>query len=302
MRGNDSGERFRSPRRDVLRAVGAGGALAAVGGVRLAQEDDETGDGTDEGTETDGTPDPERAGTVHDVLMLVGPSTNEARPADFYYEPTGLQVQPGDVVRLVAATPDHNLTSYHPAFGMQRRMPVGVGPVATPILGWRPDSIAGDAVEPPGGPEGEPTPTATGTSTPDGTATPGADGDGAGGPSEPVPDTYLVEFVEPGVYDFLCSPHETFGMAMRVVVGDVTEAPFETSDPTALPEPRAGPVGLARGVLTDPELEPAAIVAAGRVSFADLAVNSGGDGENGGTEAPSPGAETETETGTESGG
>jgi plastocyanin len=285
MRGSDSGERFRSPRRDVLRAVGAGGALAAVGGVRLAQEDDETDDGSDDETETDGgPPDTGSVGTVHEVLMLVGPSTNEARPADFYYEPTGLHVQPGDVVRLVAATPDHNLTSYHPAFGMRRRLPVGVGPVATPILGWRPDSIAGDAVDPPGVPEGEPTPTATPPTTPDGTSTPGGDGEGAGGPSEPVPDTYLVEFGEPGVYDFLCSPHETYGMVVRVVVGDVTDAPFETSDPTALPPPRAGPVGLARGVLTDPELEPVAIVEAGSVAFADLAVNSGDGAENGGTE------------------
>lgn len=291
MRGSDSGERFRSPRRDVLRAVGAGGALAAVGSVRLAQEDD-TGDGAGDGTGSDdGTPATESAGAVHEVLTLVGPSTNEARPADFYYDPTGLHVQPGDVVRLVAATPDHNLTSYHPAFGMQRRMPVDVGPVATPILGWRPESIAGDAVEPPSEPGAEPTPTQTpGAGTP--TATPGDADEGGDGASGPVPDTYLVAFEQPGVYDFLCSPHETFGMAMRVVVGDVTEAPFETSDPTALPPPRAGPVGLARGVLTDPELEPAAIVDAGSVAFADLTVNSS-DGSNGGT--------AETETGTENG-
>lgn len=302
MRGSDSGERFSSPRRDVLRAVGAGGALAAVGGVRLAQEDD-TGDGPGDGAGSDdGTPAPESAGAVHEVLTLIGPSTNEARPADFYYEPTGLHVQPGDVVRLVAATPDHNLTSYHPAFGMQRRMPVDVGPVATPILGWRPESIAGDAVEPPAEPGAEPTPTptpGTGTqtptpaATPDGTATPGESDEGGDGASGPVPDTYLVAFEQPGVYDFLCSPHETFGMAMRVVVGDVTEAPFETSDPTALPPPRAGPVGLARGVLTDPELEPAAIVEAGSVAFGDLAVNSS-DGSNGDT------AENEAETGSDS--
>lgn len=298
MRGSESSERFSSPRREVLRAVGAGGALAAVGGVRLAQEDD-GGAGTDDGTGADdGTPDPVGAGTVHDVFMRVGPSTNEARPADFYYDPTGLHVQPGDVVRLVAATPDHNLTSYHPAFGMRRRMPVDVGPVATPILGWRPESLPTGAIDPPAEPGAEPTPTPTPgagsptpTPTPDGTAT-AEGGDGSGEEAAgPVPDTYLVGFERPGVYDFLCSPHEAYGMVMRVVVGDVTEAPFETSDPTALPPPRAGPVGLARGVLTDAALEPAAIVDAGSVAFADLAVN-GADGTTGGT----------TETGTGTGG
>jgi plastocyanin len=299
MRGSDIGDRFTSPRRDVLRAVGAGGALAAVGGVTLAQEGDDPGQGTDDGTGTeDGTAQPGSAGSVHEVQMLVGPSTNEDRPADFYYDPTGLHVQPGDVVRLVASTPDHNLTSYHPSFGMQRRMPVGVGPVASPILGWEPDSLPEGATEPPAEPGGEPTstptdgagtptPTPTPTATPDGTATATPEGDGSSGP---VPQTYLVEFRVPGVYDFLCSPHEAYGMVLRVVVGDVTEAPFETSDPTALPPPRAGPVGMARGVLTDPELQPSTIVEAGTVAFGDLAANAGGtetsDGGGDGTDTP----------------
>ena len=59
-------------------------------------------------------------------------------------------------------------------------------------------------------------------------------------------------------------------MAMRVVVGDETAAPFETQDPSALPEPRVGPVGLARVTLTDPALQPSAIVEAGTVEWQSL--------------------------------
>jgi len=34
---------------------------------------------------------------------------------------------------------------------------------------------------------------------------------------------WLYKFEEPGVYDLFCTPHDPFGMAMRIVVGDVTE-------------------------------------------------------------------------------
>jgi len=65
---------------------------------------------------------------------------------------------------------------------------------------------------------------------------------------------------------------------MRVVVGDETETEFETSNAEALPEPRAGPVGLARVTLTDPALEPSAIVDAGRVRWDELEATQAGQG------------------------
>lgn len=74
-------------------------------------------------------------------------------------------------------------------------------------------------------------------------------------------------------------------MTMRVVVGEETETEFETTDTEQLPPPRVGPVGLARQVLTDPNLEPDAIVEEGRVEWMDLEVNQmpadGVEGENG---------------------
>jgi len=81
----------------------------------------------------------------------------------------------------------------------------------------------------------------------------------------------------PGVYDMECAPHEGFGMAMRIVVGEETETAFETSDPNQLPAPRVGPVGLSRQVLPDDNLDPESIVEQGSVAWADLAANQGSE-------------------------
>ncbi|MFC6864915.1 plastocyanin/azurin family copper-binding protein [Halomicroarcula sp. GCM10025817] len=256
-------------RRDVMKTIGAGAAVSVLGGAAMAQEDDDGDEGADGDTDDD-------SGTVHTVQTLIaGPATNPERPADFFFQPTGLHVQPGDVVKFVFTTPDHNVVSYHPAFGMRRRVPVGVDAFSSPLLGWRADSIADDQIEPPaepgeGGEEGE-----------DGEN--GEDGEGGenGGEEEtsaPVPSTWLHAFETAGVYDILCSPHEGFGMNLRVVVGDVEEAPFETSNPDNLAPPRAGPVGLARVTLTDPALEPANIVEQGRVPWQALSANQSGQG------------------------
>lgn len=284
-------DRFRSQRRTVMKALGAGATLSLLGGSGIAQQDggmDDDGDDSGMGHET---------GTVHTVETLIrGPPTNPNRPADFFYQPTGLHVQPGDIVKWVFRTPDHNVVSYHPAFGMRRRVPTGVTAFSSPLLGWRPESIPGDQIEPPaemggdgedGGDGATPTPTpvddggmGNGGSGDDGDSGNGSPTDGNG--QAPVPATWLHAFETPGVYDLICSPHEGFGMAMRVVVGDVTETEFETSNPENLPEPRAGPVGLARVTLTDPALQPSNIVSEGTIAWGDLQANQGGGSGNSG--------------------
>ena len=278
-----------------MKAIGAGAALGAVGWSTMQSSADDGG-GTTAVANLD-----EHTGSVHDVQALIGPPTNAERPADFFYEPTGLHVEPGDVVRWTFTTPDHNVVGMHPAFGMRRRVPLGVDAYSSPLLGFDPNSIPGDMIEPPappveeGGGEGEgnqtnattmePATTSTDTATTtDAPGTANATTDTAEpAPAGPVPDTWLLAFDAPGVYDMICSPHESFGMAMRVVVGDDPDPEFETSDSEALPEPRAGPVGLSRVTLTDPALEPDAIVDAGTVSWSDLAANGGdaGDGDSG---------------------
>jgi len=120
-----------------MRAIGAGALLAGFAGTSGAQEDGD-GDGAQ-------TTDTDTSGTVHEVQTLIRPSTSGQRPADFFFQPTGLHVDPGDVVRFVFTTPDHTVVSMHPAYGMRRRVPVGGDAFSSPLLGWKPESIPDDA-------------------------------------------------------------------------------------------------------------------------------------------------------------
>ncbi|WP_256290088.1 hypothetical protein [Halobellus inordinatus] len=330
-----------------MKAFGAGAAISVLGGSTVAQEDDEMDDEESSDDEAmNGT------GTVHTVETLIrAPPTNQNRPVDFFFQPTGLHIEPGDVVKFVFRTPDHNVVAYHPAFGMRRRVPIGVTAFSSPLLGWRPESVPGDQIEPPaemsgdeedddadggdeedddadggdeedddadggdeedddadggdeedddadGGDEedddadgGDEEDDGADDGTDDesddgsnGTDDDGDDGDDSDGEG-PVPDTWLHAFETPGVYDLLCSPHEGYGMAMRVVVGDVTETEFETSNPANLLEPRAGPVGLARVTLTDPALEPSNIASEGTVLWEALESNQQSGPDDGGEES-----------------
>jgi len=276
--GDDRIPRHGQSRRDVMRALGVGAGLSVAGGTAAARTDDADVRAQADDDEPGTVPD--ESGTVHEVRTVIsGPSSNPERPADFHYQPTGLHVDPGDVIEFVFVTPDHNVVAYHPAYGMRRRVPIGVEAFSSPLLGWKTSSIPGDMVDPPAEPmNGED----GGAEDGGGSDDDGGAGDGGEAPtSGPVPDTWLHSFDTPGVYDLLCSPHEGFGMAMRVVVGDDPDAPFETEDPSALPEPRAGPVGLARVTLTDPALQPSAIVEAGAVEWQSLESVQSGSGAGG---------------------
>jgi plastocyanin len=52
----------------------------------------------------------------------------------FHYHPTGIHVQPGDVVVWDAETPDHGVAAFHERHGRQNRVPDGVGPIAAPLI------------------------------------------------------------------------------------------------------------------------------------------------------------------------
>lgn len=70
---------------------------------------------------------------THEVQLLIREVEGRTFPA-FYFEPTGLHVQPGDTVRFVAATPHHTVTAYHPAQGKPLRVPEGVPPFSSPVI------------------------------------------------------------------------------------------------------------------------------------------------------------------------
>jgi plastocyanin len=184
----------------------------------------------------------------HTVDLLIRERENVPIP-EFYFEPTGLSVDPGATVRFNLATPHHNVNAYHPAFGYTQRVPDGVAPFSSPILG--------------------------------------------------VGDYWLYTFEQEGVHNIMCAPHELFGMVGTVVVGSATG-------------PGANPVGEAPGgqrarppeftaalVLSDPAMDPEAIVEQGSVSWSDLADESkrpllrpveegGGGGTPTGTPTPTP--------------
>jgi plastocyanin len=63
--------------------------------------------------------------------MLIAEREAAPTPA-FFFEPTGLCVEPGDTVKFNMATPHHNVVAYHSGFGFVRRVPNGVPPFPGP--------------------------------------------------------------------------------------------------------------------------------------------------------------------------
>ena len=156
-----------------------------------------------------------QAQTTHDVMMHITPV--EGRPIpEFYFEPVGLLIQPGDSVRFVAVSPHHTATAYHEQHIKSHRVPDGVGPFSSPIV--------------------------------------------------PIGEDWTYTFTIPGTYDLWCGPHEHYGMAMRIVVG-------EPGGPAEEPVTNFGPDGVFATsglVLNDPALASSMIVELGSVSWYDL--------------------------------
>jgi len=85
-------------------------------------------------------------------------------------------------------------------------------------------------------------------------------------PIVPVGETWSYTFTIPGTYDLWCGPHEMYGMAMRIVVG-------EPGGPAEAPVTEFGPDGVfgAAGVLLNqPELASSRIVELGRVAWSEV--------------------------------
>src|SRR5690554_6136534 len=155
------------------------------------------------------------AQATHDVALVIEPV--EGRPIpEFYFEPVGLYVEPGDTVNFIAQSPHHTVTAYHPLQGKPQRVPDGVEPFSSPMI--------------------------------------------------PIGGTWSYTFDIPGVYDVWCGPHESYGMAMRIVVG-------EASGP-ALEQPAdfgpQGTYGASGTVLMDSALAADRIIQVRRVSWSEI--------------------------------
>lgn len=234
-------------RRTVLGALGLGSAATLFGsGTALAAD---PGQGASQGasihpylgyTQLPDSIDPTSFPTDPDhtvEAMIRLPPEETCGP--FHFDPAGLHVEPGDVVRWEGESDyevgeqgpegyiagDHTITAYSPVVGRQRRIPADATPFSSPMIG---------------------------------------------------PDvSWYYRFDTPGVYDIYCGPHEEYGMVMRVVVGEVTdldvglgydpEAPPGQSDPTLLDQ--VGPLGAAGTVFGN--LDPETIYDEGSIDWDD---------------------------------
>ncbi|MDL5363135.1 plastocyanin/azurin family copper-binding protein [Halalkalicoccus sp. NIPERK01] len=82
---------------------------------------------------------------------------------------------------------------------------------------------------------------------------------------------WLYTFEEEGVYDYVCSPHEAFGMAGRIVAGSATGPGAEPIDMESEDEQARPPTLTAALVLSDEALDPERIVEEGSVSWDGVA-------------------------------
>lgn len=84
----------------------------------------------------DSAPQLDQAPADYDVDLLIRPRDGapEGTPPEFYFEPVGLSIQPGQTVRFRALTPHHTATAYHTQHVKQMRVPEGVPPFSSPII------------------------------------------------------------------------------------------------------------------------------------------------------------------------
>ena len=135
-------------RRQVLKAAGVTSTIPLAAGLGAASDLEGTGQRRREcpqsncihpvlgysGLEGDERlPEPMRPD--HAVALDTRPPSGERPLPEFVFDPTGLHVEPGDVVRFDLEAPDHTVTAYHPALGRQRRVPEGVPAFSSPVLG-----------------------------------------------------------------------------------------------------------------------------------------------------------------------
>jgi plastocyanin len=128
-------------RRNVLRTLGTGAALVATSGVAgarggLYDAHDDTSDATVDpqfgfpaaSADVDPPVEPD-----HEIQVLIRPREGEPIP-EFFFEPTGLFVEPGETVKWNFVTGHHTVSAYHPGFGYQQRVPDGVPAFSAPVM------------------------------------------------------------------------------------------------------------------------------------------------------------------------
>lgn len=136
-------------RRSLVKVLGVGTAAGTFSGAATANQHANGGD-TDSGDSSnddhaihpqfglsvaDANDVPDSISPDHVVELHVGPPSDDPlHPPLFHFEPTGLCVEPGDVVQFTFTTPDHTITAYHNGHGFQQRVPEAVPPFSSPVV------------------------------------------------------------------------------------------------------------------------------------------------------------------------
>ena len=138
-------------RRQILKAAGVTSTMPLAAGLGAARDEHDRGGGQRRrecpqsncihpvlgysGLEGDARL-PQPMSPDYEVDLITRPPESADRPLpEFFFEPTGLAVESGAVVRFNLEAPDHTVTAYHPQLGRQRRVPEGVPAFSSPVLG-----------------------------------------------------------------------------------------------------------------------------------------------------------------------
>lgn len=127
-------------RRLLLKALGVGATLSLGSGVAAANHekphpphiDTHYGYATPDADEIPTQLDPDHEVELHRVFP--DDPENPEHPLIFHFEPSGLQVNCGDIVQFRFTNPNHTVTAYHPGHGFQRRVPMEVPAFSSPIV------------------------------------------------------------------------------------------------------------------------------------------------------------------------
>lgn len=135
-----TGERFVFERRPLLKALGAGAALSLGSGVATvrASPSDNAEIDPNYGYSTPNANDvPSDLAPDHEVELHITLNDPESDHASFYahFEPTGLRVEPGDIVQFTYESAEHTISAYRPKLGFQQRVPDDSSILSSPIVG-----------------------------------------------------------------------------------------------------------------------------------------------------------------------
>jgi plastocyanin len=121
-------------RRNVMKALGAGTALSAMGGSVSAQSNGDSNSVRPRFGYAATTSEEPPVEPDHEIKLHVRPPREANNPPEFLFEPTGLFVQSGDIVQFTTRQDVHTISSYHPNFHYKQRIPWDSPAISSPVV------------------------------------------------------------------------------------------------------------------------------------------------------------------------